>query len=145
MQCKHCPRSTSSSSQVARVQGWRTYTGFTQGGDFLDDVVCPGCAGVEEPEPLTWDATCLTCDWTYTDMFVDEGLPILPITNVQSLEAELHDHVCERVFQVRPPGSERWVYHGSKDYNELVEHWKAPPPPAPPASQQAIDTTPTSP
>ena len=45
IRCKHCPSTTSSSPDAARMLGWRLFKGLSQTGKELDDVVCPGCAG----------------------------------------------------------------------------------------------------
>lgn len=47
--CKHCPRTTVSTSDAARMLGWRIWSGKTFGGQQVEDVVCPQCAGTAGP------------------------------------------------------------------------------------------------
>lgn len=96
--CKHCPRRIDSTDDVARAAGWRWYSGPTVGGGHLNDVVCPVCAGVADPEALAiWEVTCETCDWSSVD---DEGERI---TTAVDAVTTGQDHECEPVIRVKTP------------------------------------------
>ena len=142
--CKHCPRTTGHGEQVARTQGWRMYFGPTQGGGVLDDVVCPSCSGNEESSEATWDIECSTCGWVYTEEFND-GEKILAIRDVNAMEGELREHVCEPAFLVKAPYADQWTTYGTKQYWELRDRWRAFVLPPVAEGQQALDITPTSP
>lgn len=99
--CKHCPRFTRSSDEVARVQGWRWYDGPTQGGGHLSDVVCPVCAGYAEPESEEWIVGCRTCDWESIADDADDRI----LTGKDAI-ATTRMHECEPDLWIRPPGSD---------------------------------------
>jgi hypothetical protein len=71
--CKHCGNHSRSSMDVARADGWRTFSGVSMTGKPLDDVVCPSCAGTAKPGEEGWSVRCLTCDWEWEDEY-GEGL-----------------------------------------------------------------------
>jgi RNA polymerase subunit RPABC4/transcription elongation factor Spt4 len=99
--CKHCHRSTNSSDDTARVQGWRWFEGTTLGGKLLSDVVCPVCAGtakVEEGEP-GWQVGCHTCHWVYDE---DDGIR----TGKDAVEVA-RNHECEPEVWICRPGDEQ--------------------------------------
>jgi hypothetical protein len=105
IRCKHCPRSTYSSLDVARISGWRLFTGVSLTGKQLDDVVCPACAGTEPPkdEQPSWSVRCRTCDWVYEDDF-DEG----PLSAREARQLAL-DHHCEPWVEIAAPNSDQWM------------------------------------
>jgi hypothetical protein len=101
--CRHCQRSGGLSSiDVLRVQGWRFFTGTSQTGKAIEDVICPWCAGTATaPEP-GWRVRCQTCDWEYED---DNGEGPLDVKAAKQLA---RDHECEPWVEISPPGEERW-------------------------------------
>lgn len=140
--CKHCPRVTASSKDVARVQGWRMHTGLTQGGGFLDDVVCPRCAGQEEPDPPSWNIECSTCFWNYLDD--EDELP--PLVNIDEAEAEAREHVCQPWMRLQAPNTDTWVdLFLPENMAKLREQWKRPPSPPQPPTQGVLTPPPHPP
>lgn len=99
--CKHCNIATRSSDDVARAKGWRWYSGPTQGGGHLDDVVCPACSGRGEPALLQWQVGCRTCGWEHEAWDEDER-----ITDGKSALSVLDYHECEPELWIRPPGAD---------------------------------------
>jgi hypothetical protein len=100
IRCKHCPRSTYSSVDVARITGWRMFSGTSQTGKPIEDVACPHCAGTAPApdETPSWSVRCKTCDWEYEDEY-DEG----PLTAAEAKQMA-DDHECEPWVEIRPPG-----------------------------------------
>lgn len=111
--CKHCPNTTMSSRDVARIQGWRFFDGTNQAGLPMTDVACPRCSGCApaqaepEPEP-TWKVRCTTCGYdTAEDVDIDE-----PIDGPNAVVlAELHR--CEPWVEIQPPGHDSWNVRGA--------------------------------
>lgn len=106
--CKHCPRGTSATFDAARAAGWRIFSGTTQSGKPLEDVVCPICAGTD-PDPdrytdakMIWDVQCYTCDWSFSEDW-EPGLdPLHTATEAKSCAQE---HRCEPQFvYISPTG-----------------------------------------
>lgn len=97
--CKHCSRTTASSPDVARMLGWRMFTGTSVTGKAIDDVVCPYCAGTKDvkDEP-SWQVGCYTCDWEWWPEEGDEG----PLTE-KDAEMLAREHECEKDTWVKPP------------------------------------------
>ena len=107
IRCKHCPSSTGSTLDAARMLGWRMFQGVSQTGKPLDDVVCPTCAGTaSEPDaPESWSVRCLACDWCSDDDGPDEE-PLLSAKDAYSLG---YDHECEPEIELRAPDAgARW-------------------------------------
>lgn len=107
IKCKHCPTTTTTSVDVARVLGWRFFQGQSVTGKPLDDDVCPACAGTaappEAPKP-SWRVGCHTCDWVWEDEY-NEG-PLDP----EQAKRMADDHECEPEVWVGPPtGDERYA------------------------------------
>lgn len=135
IQCKHCPRTTRASETVARViQGWRLYTGTTQDGRPLEDVVCPICAGTQES--TGWNFRCVTCDWSYREDWEDD-VPLERLDSVGDLERELRYHECEPILEVQAPDTDVWIQHNTEAYDKLKDQWKL--------LVVPLDSTPTSP
>jgi hypothetical protein len=105
IECKHCPSSTYNSVDVARISGWRMFTGKSLTGKPLDDVVCPKCAGTERPadEEPSWSVRCNTCDWVWEDEYGEGPLDARAARNLAS------DHECEPWVEIAPPNSEQWI------------------------------------
>jgi hypothetical protein len=99
--CKHCVASTSSSLDVARVAGWRFFTGKSQTGKDLDDTVCPSCAGFPKTPETGWRVGCHTCDWVWQDEY-NEG-PLAP----KEAKGMANDHECEPDVWIAPPSGDR--------------------------------------
>jgi hypothetical protein len=109
IRCKHCPSTTASSPDAARMLGWRMFKGVSQTGKPLDDVVCPGCAGTtpiteDKPASPSWRVRCNTCYWEWEDEF-DEG-PLSP----KDAKSMAHDHECEPEVEIAPPSGEKWFH-----------------------------------
>lgn len=112
LRCKHCPGSTYSSLDVARLVGWRVWSGITVGGKHVEDVVCPRCAGTEvppEPKPEGWHVRCKTCDWDSREDADMQGDEPLDAANAKLLARE---HRCDPLVELCPPGgSDTWYGH----------------------------------
>jgi hypothetical protein len=110
IRCKHCPRSTWSSLDVARVEGWRMYKGVSVTGKEIDDVACPSCAGTAAPpgKPApSWRARCRTCDWDSDEDAEEAGEGPLTARDAKYLA---RGHHCEPWIEISPPGTdERWL------------------------------------
>lgn len=109
IRCKHCPRSTYSSLDVARMEGWRLFNGVSQTGKHLDDVVCPVCAGTNEPpepRPEGWVVACRTCEWQSNEDPDDPDL----FAELTAKDAKwlAREHRCEKWMEIRPPGNTTW-------------------------------------
>lgn len=103
IRCKHCLNTTRSSRDVARVTGWRMWSGTTEGGKQVDDVVCPTCAGTTPADdaPKSFQVRCQTCDW---DWIAEDGEEPL---DARSAKDMADDHQCEPdVTIVAPDGTE---------------------------------------
>jgi len=109
--CKHCPASTRSSEDVARLAGWRWFKGLSQTGKPLDDVCCPACSGADvEPAAASWSVRCDGCNWELEDDPFDDPEPL----DAKGALSIAHDHECEPVMEIRAPGGE---WRSVDDYN----------------------------
>lgn len=106
--CKHCPASTRSALDVARLEGWRLFKGTSVTGKDLDDVVCPACAGTAKPQPdgveQSWRVRCETCDWDYAEDW-EPGDDVLTAVEARELG---HEHTCARQIRLAPPSGDKW-------------------------------------
>lgn len=101
--CKHCGASTLSSDDVARLHGWRWYRGESITGKQIEDVICPVCAGLAEPElPPAWSVGCRTCDWQYEPDTDDDE-----IRDGRRAVDVAHDHDCEPEVWIVMPGDSK--------------------------------------
>jgi hypothetical protein len=99
--CKHCPRQTASTDAVAWASGWRWFQGTTQGGNDLDDVLCPCCAGIKSPEENPWYVGCYTCDWDFMSDDFEPGDQVL--TTAADAVALGRDHQCGPDIWIEDP------------------------------------------
>jgi hypothetical protein len=101
IRCKHCPSTTRSTNDAARMLGWRMFQGVSQTGKLLDDVVCPSCAGTARvPDvPETWSVRCATCDWSSEDGDPDD----YEAMSAKDAVACGHDHECEPWIELKSP------------------------------------------
>ncbi len=112
--CKHCNRSTRSTDDVARVEGWRWYDGPTIGGGRLVDVVCPICAGnTTAAASERWNVICETCDWDYQSEHYEGDEPLTEAKDAVELG---YDHECEPRIKLRSPAGDLF------DLNDFDRH-----------------------
>ena len=89
LKCQTCAYVRTSTTNAARVAGWRVYSGPTLGGTVVDVVLCPPClAG----KPAPYRAECLTCGESSDD---DEAL------DEKGASRWKFDHECEPDVVVR--------------------------------------------
>lgn len=89
--CTKCYLRRRSSTDAARVAGWRIWTGTTIGGKQDSQVLCPMCAGSTN-EPLS--VRCNLCDAD-----TDEYAPGETLT-ADDIKQWARDHECEPTFTV---------------------------------------------
>jgi hypothetical protein len=89
-QCKHCPRQTLSTDPVAWHLGWRWFNGTTQGGQELQDVLCPGC---HRGQTSTWNVECRTCWWAFSSDDFEPGA--VPLATARDAVPLAREHRCE--------------------------------------------------
>lgn len=94
LRCTSCYLRRWSSTDSARVAGWRIWTGTTLGGKQDKQVLCPMCAG-SVTEAL--GARCNLCDTSTSDCDEDDG----PHTwTAAELRQWARDHECEPTFTI---------------------------------------------
>lgn len=100
----------------ARSTGWRIFSGRTQSGKPLDDVLCPVCSDRgAEPDPVSWNVRCTKCGWDYLATYGGEE-PDIPVINARDALTVLRDHQPEvgcvvmdiSNLQVQLPGEWNW-------------------------------------
>lgn len=117
IRCNHCTRTTRSSETVARLQGWRFFSGLSQTGKQLDTVLCPvhSGQGTEDTYVATWIVRCSICNWD-TEEDKDQYDPLILTAYEAKMAAGYH--TCEPLFEfIRPDGR---VFH-EKDPDFLSE------------------------
>lgn len=104
IRCSHCTRTTRSSEAVARLQGWRFFSGVSQTGKQLNDVLCPVHSGRQEEMALipSWVVHCVNCEW---DTDLERELDDPPILTAYEAELAARYHICEPVFEFIRPDS----------------------------------------
>lgn len=108
--CTKCSASTYLSEAGARSKGWRIFSGTTQGGEQLEDILCGSCSGRGELVP-SWNWRCKYCLTTFADFRRPEDPPLATLSDAIANAAK---HRCEPFVEYRAPGTIRWM----QDYEQ---------------------------